>query len=292
MRRVGTSRGVDPGLRSRLRNIVDALRPRNAGAVAESADMSHLKVQRSGRVAEVVMARNALNTLSPDFVDELRACLRGLSEDDSVGALVLASGAEKFFSAGWDLPQLTKLSRADMASFLRAFNSLTVEMATYPGGTVAALSGFAVAGGWILALACDWRVMTTGNRRVGINEVDLGLPIPLPAMLLAREVTGPGARDMILTGKLATPEEALAARWIDALAAPDRVLVQAREIAGSVAAKPPGAVAAMKRELRESFIRQVEIDGPANEEAFLQAFFDPRVRPFVEAAAAKLVPRP
>jgi enoyl-CoA hydratase len=180
-----------------------------------------------------------------------------------------------------------------MARFVSSFNQLTIELALLPVPTVAALNGFAVAGGWILALACDWRVMTTGNRRVGINEVDLGVPMPAPAAALARNVGGgAGARDMFVLGRLYAPDEALAAGLVDRLAEPDRVREQARALAELAATKPRASAVAMKRILREPFARAVTPEAVrANERQFLEAWWRPDVRPLLDAAAARLVPR-
>lgn len=254
--------------------------------------MAELEVVQHGPIAEVLLARNPLNTISPAFVDELATTIGDLSRDPGVGAIVLGSTAEKFFSAGWELPTLLELSREDMADFLRRFNRLTVEIACLSVGTVCAIEGFAVAGGFILALACDYRVMAQGTRRIGLTEVDLGIPLPLPAAVLCEEVTGwRGARELGVAGRLLLADDALALGAVDRVVEPERVREAARDVAKGLAAKPHGAVGAVRSLLRGRLLRAVEARGTDCERAFLDAFFHPEARPLLAAAAKKLVPR-
>ena len=92
--------------------------------------MSDLTLNRHGRVAEVLLSRNALNTLSPVFVADIDRLLDELAGDDSVGALVLGSSSEKFFSAGWDLPELLTLDEAGFRDFYRSFNAMSLKLAS------------------------------------------------------------------------------------------------------------------------------------------------------------------
>lgn len=254
--------------------------------------MAEVEVHRHGRVAELRLTRNALNTISPSLVGELQEALHGLDGDTSAGAMVLASDAAKFFSAGWDLPELLKLDEGAFREFYRSFNALTVRLAAHPLPTFAAIEGFAVAGGAILALACDWRIMTSGKAKLGLTEVDLGLPVPLPAALLAREVAGwPVARELLLAGRLFGPLEALEARLVVATLEPVHVRTEALDRAHALASKPPGAVAVMKRSLQAAWLAEWEAGRAADEAAFVEAFFHAETRPLLEAAAEKLVPR-
>jgi enoyl-CoA hydratase/carnithine racemase len=254
--------------------------------------MADLTLEHHGRIAEMRLHRNALNTLSPGFVRELLDALGGLAADAGVGAVVVSSSAPKFFSAGWDLPELLRLDREGFLESYRAFVDLTIRLAALPKPTVAALGGFTVAGGAILALACDWRVMTTGKAKLGLTEVDLGVPMPQVATLLALDVGGAtGARDLLLAGHLFAPHEAQERGIVDRLVEAEHVRDEALAIAGPLAAKPAEAVAAMKRALRAEFVAACERGRLADETAFAAAFFRADVRPLLEAAAEKLVPR-
>lgn len=254
--------------------------------------MSDLKLERHGRVAELTLSRNSLNTLSPTFVAEIDRVLDELAGDDTAGALVLGSASAKFFSAGWDLPELLELDAEGFLAFYRRFNSTSAKLAGLPIPSVAAMAGHAVAGGAIFALACDWRVMGSGKAKFGLNEVDLGVPMPLAAALLAREVGGwRGGRDLLMAGRLFPPLEALDAGLVDATVEPEHVRDEALERAETLAGKPGGAVGVMKRVLRAPFEAACRAGREADEALFLEAFFRPETRELLTAAAAKLVPR-
>jgi enoyl-CoA hydratase/carnithine racemase len=255
--------------------------------------LKELQVHQHGHVAEVLLARNAVNSIDPGLVDGLARTLGELADDRGIGAIVLGSAEEKFFSAGWDLPRLVELDRDTVTDFVAAFNRLTVELACLRVATVAAVDGYAVAGGFILALACDFRVMTSDPRRkVGLTEVDLGLPLPLPSVLLLRAlVTGAVVRDVAVAGRLLGPEQALAAGLVDRLAEPGRVREAARELAAELGAKPGHAHGTMKALLHEDLVERVAAEGPEQERRFVDAFFHPETRVLLRRAAKKLTVR-
>lgn len=255
--------------------------------------MGDLKLQRHGRVVLLSLARNSLNTLSPAFVAELRTALAEVARDDAVGALILASEAEKFFSAGWDLPVVLDLDPADMRSFYRSFSDLVVDLATQPQPTFAELGGIAVAGGCMVALACDWRVASSGCRRFGLNEVDLGVPVPWVGVRLALEVAGwRAARDTIVGGALVAPEVALASGLLDAVEEAELLRDVVLDRAEAMAAKPGRAGRLAKAGLREGLRESFEAVRSQDEESFLEAWTADAARPLLAAAARKLVPRP
>lgn len=252
--------------------------------------MKQLEVRQHGHVAEILLARNAINSIDPALVDELARTAGDLADDRGIHAIVLGSTQEKFFSAGWDLPELLAKDRAAVSDFVAAFNRLTVELSCLRVATVAAIDGYAVAGGYILALACDFRVMTSDpRRRVGLTEVDLGLPLPLPSILLLRGlVPGRVVRDVAVAGRLFGPEEALAAGLVDRLAEPGAVLGAARALAEELGAKPAHAYGGMKSLLHEDLIERLGRDGARNEQRFVDAFFHPDTRLLLREAARKL----
>ena len=103
--------------------------------------------------------------------------------------MVLAGGT-KFFSIGLNLPELIGLNRKEMAEFWERFTQTVFGLYTLPMPTVCAVCGHAVAGGNILALTCDYRIGSTENRKIGLNEILLGLPVPYLADLMLRQVSG------------------------------------------------------------------------------------------------------
>jgi 3,2-trans-enoyl-CoA isomerase len=254
--------------------------------------MSNFQLSRNGRVAGLRLDRNSLNTLAPEFVAELAAALDEVEKDDGVGALVLSSAAPKFFSAGWDLPALLQADEETFRSFYREFCAFTLQLTLLPKPTVACLGGITVAGGAILALACDWREVSEGMKVFGLNEVDLGVPMPLPAILLAERCVGAsGARDLVLAGRLLSPAEAAAFGLCERVVPSEDLEDVAFGRAEQLAAKPPGSAGVMKSLLARGFSEACAAGAQADEDLFVSSFLRPEVRPQLEAAAARLVPR-
>ena len=108
------------------------------------------------------------NALDPALMAALRDRLRDLG-GSGAPAVILASSHPRLFCPGWDLKLLADADRDQVGEFLQEFNSLILELFSYPGPTAAAIGGHSVAAGCLLSLCCDLRVMATGQARQGLS---------------------------------------------------------------------------------------------------------------------------
>ena len=131
--------------------------------------MGHVHVSTDQRLAEVRLERGKVNALDEEVVDELAECFRRLAGDPDVRSIVL-TGTGKFFSFGFDIPGFLGHSKEAFLAYLRKFAALYRDLFAHPKPVVAALNGHAVAGGCMLALACDARLMAAGKGKVALNE--------------------------------------------------------------------------------------------------------------------------
>lgn len=185
--------------------------------------------------------KNALSSrLMAHVVTEVRAAR---------GAPLLLRGEGDAFSAGLDLKELAGLDAPGIERFLELLDEMVVALFEHPGPTIACLNGHAIAGGCVVALACDHRVLTTSPRaRVGLNEVAIGLRFPPRVLKLARARLGPLAeRRVLLEAGLYQPSDALALGLADELA--DDPVAAGRARLEKWAAHDPGAFAAAKSAL-------------------------------------------
>ncbi|MCG8435608.1 MAG: enoyl-CoA hydratase/isomerase family protein [Gammaproteobacteria bacterium] len=169
-----------------------------------------------GDVLELRMNRPPVNALNPDMVNAIsRAITDGVDKDRQ--GLVL-SGQPGMFSAGLDVPELLQLDRAAMQVFWKSFFGLMRQIAECPIPIVAAITGHSPAGGLVLALFCDTRITSAGDFKLGLNEVQVGLPLP-PVVLYAlrRQVGARRAEKLGVSGALINPQEALQAGLVDAV---------------------------------------------------------------------------
>ena len=185
--------------------------------------------------------------------------LSRLSEElaEAGGQPVLLTGAGDAFSAGLDLKEIVSLEASQMEQFLRRLVAEVEQLFRYPGPIVAAVNGHAIAGGCILAAACDYRVATTDARaRIGVNEVALGLRFP-PAILEIVRYRVRGLEAAVLGSALHPPAAALALGLVDELA--DDPVSVARERLGQLSAHPREAYAWSKHDLR-SIVRTTDAE--------------------------------
>ena len=174
-------------------------------------------------VRELRLARPPVNALSPELLDELS---RRLAEapDDGVDGVVI-SGRDGLFTGGLDVPVLLELDRPAMAETLELFFGCMELLAASPVPVAAAVTGHSPAGGAVLSLFCDWRVMARGPFTIGLNEVRVGIPMPaVIAGALARLVGPRHAEQLCQSGRLLTPDEALAVGLVDRVVEPEQVV--------------------------------------------------------------------
>ncbi len=168
------------------------------------------------------------NALNAELLKELEAGLGEIRNDPEIAALVLTSANEKFFSAGFDLPELYPQEVSGFKEFFHLFNLICLDLYTLPKPAVAALPGHAVAGGFILASCCDYRFMAQGKKFCGLNEIQIGVPVPYIADLILRQLVGDrAATEIMYTGALLPAEKALEIKFLDALLAPEELLKEA-----------------------------------------------------------------
>ena len=187
------------------------------------------------------MDRPPANALNRELVEQLLAALE-TARMDGAHAIIL-TGRPGMFSGGLDVPELLALDRRQIEAFWGLFFNLTRQLAASPVPVIAAVSGHAPAGGAVLALHCDWRIGVTGKYKIGLNEVQVGLPVPGTILVALEEVVGPRvARRMATRGEMLSMDDAVAVGLLDELVAPEQLLPAALARANELLALPPVAM--------------------------------------------------
>ncbi len=188
------------------------------------------------------------------------------------GAPILFVGANDCFSAGLNLKEIASLDAAGMAKFVELVERLMATIYDYPAPTVACINGHAIAGGCVIALCCDHRIMTSDARaRTGLNEVALGLVFPPKIMRIVEDRVPPRSRhEVVLRGALYAPVDALRLGLADELA--DDVRATAKARIEELAALPRVAYTAAKRALRKDVTAFSDADYAAALRATLPAW--------------------
>jgi enoyl-CoA hydratase len=206
------------------------------------------------KVAIVRMDDGKANALSQPMIEALLAALARAEQEAS--AVVLAGRPDRF-CAGFDLKVMMS-GPANAATLLTAGSELLMKLYASTIPLVIACTGHALAGGALVVLTGDYRVGAAGAYRIGLNEVSIGLPVPVLAMELARDRLS--KRQLVhatLLAQIYDPEAALSAGYLDAVVAPDEVLARAKTEAARFAAFPRKAFAGTKTRLRGATIEKI-----------------------------------
>lgn len=238
-----------------------------------------IRVERRGQVAIVILNRGVTNPIDLHLVDLLVRTLADIRDDADVRGVVLAGANDKFFSIGFNIPELFDLSQADFERYYQAFNRACINLYTFPKPTVAALTGHAVAGGCILALCCDYRVIAEGRKLMGLNEIRLGVPVPYPVDCMLRALVGTRyAREIVDSGAFYESEALLATGMVDQVLPLEATLMAAVDKACSIGAMPPEAFALIKHNRTEPVVAQIEVRLAETEQQFIARWYADETR--------------
>jgi enoyl-CoA hydratase/carnithine racemase len=236
--------------------LTDGLEHVGAGAMGatdrmEVTGMHFVKVEIGGGIATIALSRGKVNAINRTVVDELRQCLETLSGDRDLKAVVL-TGRGKFFSFGFDVTEFLSFSKSEFTSYLTAFTDLYTYLFTYPKPVVAALNGHTIAGGCMLALACDYRLMVAGKAKISLNEITFGASVFAGSTEMLRFLIGSAkTTDVLYSGGMYSAEEALDLGLVQAVSNGDQLIDRARRIAADLAAKPAPAFTSIKSLIRK-----------------------------------------
>ena len=235
-------------------------------------------IERDGTVAILRLNRPPVNAINLEFAAELEGAFTDLTASKEAQAIVF-TGTGSCFSAGLDLKLVPRYGLDQQRAMVGAINRTIAQLYACPLPVVGAVNGHAIAGGLVLALACDYRIGTTTSCQLGLTEARAGIPFPAAAMAVVQAELAPAmARVMTLRAKNIGPEAALAGALLDELQLPERVLPTAIEVARDLASIPHDAYARIKRQLRLQAILRID--------ATLAAGADPALDSWLSSDAA------
>jgi 3,2-trans-enoyl-CoA isomerase len=246
-----------------------------------------LNLIKHDAITEIQLARPPVNALNLDL---LRAVQRALTEAVGDGARgIVLSGAQGMFSAGVDVPALLGRDRAVVREFWREFFVTCAALAHSPVPVVAAITGHSPAGGAVLSLFCDYRVMAQGPYRIGLNEVQVGLVAPDCIQMALRRIVGSNrAERLLVSGALIDAEQALACGFVDELAGVDAVTTRSLYWLTETLALPSRAMLATRQIARADLMNTYADVDSLPIDTFVDAFFHEETQATLHALVAKL----
>ncbi|HEX7193274.1 MAG TPA: enoyl-CoA hydratase/isomerase family protein [Thermoanaerobaculia bacterium] len=222
------------------------------------------------------LAHGKASAMDVELCEALVRELRDAERSDA--RAVILTGTGSIFSAGVDLYRMTNEGAAYVERFFPALRDSLHALFTFPKPIVAAVNGHAIAGGCLLAAACDYRLMAAG--KIGVPELLVGVPFPAVAIEILKYACGRDAQSLIYSGLTVTPDEAKLAGLIDEVVAPDFLHARADHIARELGAIDGRNFAITKKQLRGA---------PTADEDVMKMWSAPEVHDHIREYLAKTV---
>lgn len=239
-----------------------------------------------GTIRELRLARPPANAINPELMDVL---IQALNDASGSCEAIVISGRPGMFTAGLDVPELIQYNRDQMLQAWHQFLSMLKTIARLPVPSVFAMTGHAPAGGIVLALFGDYRIMPRGDFITGLNEVQVGLVVsPVIHKALERAVGPRTAEKILVAGKILNSEQALDIGLVDELADdPDAVVRRAVNWCEEMLALPRLAMTTTRAMVRSDLIHLFDGSDDLDVEKFVDVWYSEST----QAALRNLVER-
>ncbi len=251
-----------------------------------------LELHRHGDLHEIRLSRPPVNALNLELLTELRAVVEAAPSQGARGLIL--SGGPSVFSGGLDVPALMTLDREGLRRGWGEFFSAARALAESPVPVVAAIGGHAPAGGCVLALCCDYRLMAISPDpgkpyRIGLNETQVGLVVPDAIQHLLRRVIGTyPAERLMVAGSLVDSQLAQRLGLVDELVEGEQLLPRALHWLGELLALPSMPMLATRKLARADLTEALAGFTDDKLEGFLDAWHSPDTQTALKNLLARL----
>lgn len=243
-----------------------------------------IDIKLNDGIAVLTLMHGKANALDIEFCEALAARFQELR----TAKAVVITGQGRMFSAGVDLKRLSEGGADYIRKFLPALHKLYDTVFFHPKPVVAAINGHAIAGGAVLAACADRRIMASGNGRIGVTEMLVGVPFPALAFEIVRfAVPARHLSEFTLTGATYASDEALRRGWVDEVVEPDGLLADAIAVAQELALLSPPAFAQTKTQIRQTVSERIVASGKATDKAVTEIWTAPETLQFIRDYVAR-----
>lgn len=250
--------------------------------------MNTIKVTIQDKVAIIALDRGKSNAINESMIDELQKIIGSIENDQQILGVVL-TGKEGFFTAGLDLIEIYEYDEVQIKVFWTKFLNLVKSLTSFKKPMVAAISGHSPAGGCVLSICCDYRIMAEGKYIIGLNEVPVGIIVPDSIFeLYAFWIGKAQAYRNLLEGKLMGADEAKAIGLIDATAPIESLMTAALKQVSAYLQYEQNTWQQTKLNLRKKLIEKTSEDQTEVLETMLKQWWSPSTRSILSTIIGNL----
>ena len=247
-----------------------------------------IKSHQKNQIQIIELSRPKVNAIDADLIRVLNNKLDKIEQDSSIKGIIL-TGQDGIFSAGLDIINLYDRDKEYMKSFWALFSNLLLRIYRYPKIIFTAISGHSPAGGTVISIMTDYRIMSKGNYVIGLNEVAVGLSMPIAIGRVFQSLLGERvAEKMTLTGKLVNPDKALEIGLIDEVVDPEILLKHSIEKMYEWLKLPFNKQIESKLSLRKEVIDIMLNTIEKENDSFINSWFSDECRATMENIIKKL----
>ncbi|HWS40690.1 MAG TPA: enoyl-CoA hydratase/isomerase family protein [Arenimonas sp.] len=237
-------------------------------------------------LVEIKLKRAPVNALNFELLDLLVNTIDRVVSEGAQG--IVLSGGQKVFSGGLDVPYLLACSTPELKACWSRFFDAARAIAKSPVPVVASIAGHNPAGGCVLALCCDYRVMAKGPYRIGLNETQVGLAVPEAIQYLMRRIVGAHRTErLVVAGAMIESQQAFELGIIDELATQETVTEVALNWLRVHTALPQGPMRTTRAIARADIIKALEGFSTAEMENFIEGWYSNETQGVLKSLFAK-----
>jgi enoyl-CoA hydratase/carnithine racemase len=216
--------------------------------------MNFIFSSRENGIATLTLKRGKVNALNEPMVEEIIQSFESLETDNEVRSIII-TGSGKFFSFGFDVPEFLSYPKEDFIRYVEKFTNLYAYMFQFPKPIVAALNGHTIAGGCMLAIACDYRLMVSGKAKISLNEITFGSSVFAGSAEMLKYCVGQrNAQSILYSGSMYSAEEALGLGLVDQVSSESGLAEDSMNVAQTLAEKSSLAFKSIKNLLRNQIV--------------------------------------
>jgi len=244
--------------------------------------MESIQIAINEKIAVITLDRGRSNPINHQMVRELTACIKDLESNSSVSGVIM-TGKQGFFSSGVDLMEVYEYDRQQSKEFWTDFFALQAALIAFKKPMIAAISGHSPAGGCVLAICCDYRLMAEGEYIIGLNEIPVGIIVPEGIFkVYAFWIGKQKAYQFLLEGKLINVSEALKIGLIDEVCTAEELMAKAEKKVRTYMQFNPATWSQSKLNLRQELINDSKADQGATLDQMLTQWWAPETRATLE----------